>query len=275
VAAQNHITREAYFHPSDPAGWLKPGEPFIVDGLDWSWAFVIYEVVPGYPAYCIGTNGLVWSRSGNQYQPLLDRWVIYKGDRYKTGHTRVVLGYGLSKWRIFIHDLALIVFVGLRPDGMGCRHLNGNPRDNRITNLRWGTPKENADDRTIHGTHPVGSRSANSKMTECDVEEIYRRIEAGDTYQSIGESLGVDGSRITHIVRGDEWRHATLGRDPLPNMLIGSNNRNAKLTEADVVEIRRLAKGGMMQREIGLIYGINKATVSRIVNRKWWTHVAE
>lgn len=34
-----------------------------------------------------------------------------------------------------------------------CRHLNGNPYDNRLENLAWGTPSENMLDKVRHGTH--------------------------------------------------------------------------------------------------------------------------
>lgn len=50
-----------------------------------------------------------------------------------------------------VHELALLAFVGSRPDGMVTRHLNGDPSDNRLTNLAYGTGRENMLDRTRHG----------------------------------------------------------------------------------------------------------------------------
>jgi hypothetical protein len=44
---------------------------------------------------------------------------------------------------------------------MVCRHLDGNPINNRLENLRWGTHKENKADAIKHGTaHDIGMESS-------------------------------------------------------------------------------------------------------------------
>jgi hypothetical protein len=42
---------------------------------------------------------------------------------------------------------------------MVARHLNGNPADNRLANLQWGSLLENAADTRRHGTHNNGSKT--------------------------------------------------------------------------------------------------------------------
>lgn len=51
-----------------------------------------------------------------------------------------------------IHSLVMETFVGPRPEGMQVRHLNGNPLDNRLENLQYGTAAENQHDKFAHGT---------------------------------------------------------------------------------------------------------------------------
>lgn len=59
-----------------------------------------------------------------------------------------------------IHQLVLESFVGPRPNTDSVvRHLNGDPVDNRIENLVWGTASENAHDRVRHGTHNTAGRT--------------------------------------------------------------------------------------------------------------------
>jgi HNH endonuclease len=52
-----------------------------------------------------------------------------------------------------VHALVLEAFVGPRPAGFVTRHLDGNPANNDLTNLRWGTHSENVRDSIAHGTH--------------------------------------------------------------------------------------------------------------------------
>ena len=50
----------------------------------------------------------------------------------------------------------------------------------------------------------------------------------------------------------------------------GQKNGRAKITESQVLEIR---KSGLKQREISEIYGISQSTVSSIRNFHLWTHL--
>jgi DNA invertase Pin-like site-specific DNA recombinase len=54
----------------------------------------------------------------------------------------------------------------------------------------------------------------------------------------------------------------------------GSTNGQAKLTEDDVREIRRLyATGNFTQRELALEFGIARSAIGKIVRRQAWKHV--
>lgn len=53
----------------------------------------------------------------------------------------------------------------------------------------------------------------------------------------------------------------------------GSSHRLAKITEADVIEIRRMYASGSLQQAIGLRFGITQRSVSNIIRRKTWRHV--
>lgn len=73
------------------------------------------------------------------------------------GHLSVVLGRRNTR---MVHELVLTAFVGPRPAHCECRHLNGDPADNRLENLRWGTRSENILDAVKHGTWMTPQRIA-------------------------------------------------------------------------------------------------------------------
>lgn len=69
-----------------------------------------------------------------------------------------------------LHCVILAAFCGPCPNEMQCRHLDGNPANNNLENLCWGTPLENAADRDSHGTTAKGERNASASLTDEQVK---------------------------------------------------------------------------------------------------------
>jgi hypothetical protein len=51
-----------------------------------------------------------------------------------------------------VHVAVASLFIGPRPSGLLVLHNNGDFRDNRVVNLRYGTAKDNYEDAVRHGT---------------------------------------------------------------------------------------------------------------------------
>jgi hypothetical protein len=54
---------------------------------------------------------------------------------------------------ILTHRVVARAFHGEPPHGAEVRHMDGDPANNRASNLRWGTSSENKFDAVRHGTH--------------------------------------------------------------------------------------------------------------------------
>lgn len=62
-------------------------------------------------------------------------------------------------------------------------------------------------------------------------------------------------------------------RENLQPSRAGSGNGHAKLTEADVIEIRQKRDDGMLIREIAAEHGVSKTAVIEVVHGRSWSHV--
>ncbi len=91
--------------------------------------------IPGYTA---SWKGLPPHERCARIQPVKGK--MLRPGRRSSGHVTVALGRGNSQQ---VHALVLLAFVGPRPEGQEVLHLNHDPTDNRLENLRYGTRSEN------------------------------------------------------------------------------------------------------------------------------------
>jgi hypothetical protein len=166
----------------------------------------LVKEVPGWPMYLITNSGVVFSnaRIGSQGKPLT--W-LEDGSK----HYSVRLYDGHKGWKCkLVHRLVLEAFVGPCPDGYITRHLDGDPSNNRVTNLAWGTSKENAADTKRHGrpTRHLGSKHGMAKLTEFDVRMIVYTYRTGIVNaQEMSQAYGVSYATICSVIYKKHWRH--------------------------------------------------------------------
>ncbi len=127
--------------------------------------------------------------------------------------TRLV-GYPVRMAKV--HRLVLEAFRGPPPEGAEGSHLNGDPGDNRLSNLAWHTSRENAAMKIIHGTQHRGSSSHNAKLTEELVARLRRQQKTGDWpgCAVVAQEHGVSRCTIYFAVSGRTWKH--VGEPPSP-----------------------------------------------------------
>ena len=88
---------------------------------------------------------------------------ILKGMIHPRRYLRVRLYHNGQYVTKQIHRLVLQAFVGDCPNGMETRHLDGNPANNLLSNLKWDTKSENNKDRFRHGFTHKGDNNPSAK----------------------------------------------------------------------------------------------------------------
>ncbi len=167
----------------------------------------IWKDIPGYVGkYQVSNLGRVKSlerkvRSINWYTGKeFSRTVherILKPGPVNSGHLYVVLGHGEAGKPV--HQLVMKAFIGEAPQGMEVRHLNGDPTDNRLENLRYGTRTEN-----ILDVFYQGGRWR--KLSLNDV--VYSRFASfcGFPDKAIADELNVSELTIARIRKGRSYQ---------------------------------------------------------------------
>ena len=163
------------------------------------------KTIVDFPNYAVTEDGQVWSkrRKGTSGGPLIPHI-------RKDLHLQVKLHCG-KKWRTRkIHQLVLEAFVGPCPSGMMCRHLNGDPANNRLENLKWGTRSENQLDSVQHGTHyssgRYGEDHPTAKLSNKDRRLIIYQYSTGLFNKSeLSRLYKVSRTNIRALVNGNLW----------------------------------------------------------------------
>lgn len=165
--------------------------------------------VQDFPGYFVGTDGSIWSRRIKGHKAGLGPWKRVSAYRRPYGNRYCVVCLRhptTSKVRcLYIHALVLNAFVGLCPAGCQALHGDNNTANNRLDNLRWGTPLENAADKVQHGTQTHGERHSTAKLSNADVDRLFDLRAQGWKQRDIGTALGITQSHVSRILRGKSW----------------------------------------------------------------------
>lgn len=168
-----------------------------------------FRKIPGFPRYAIDEYGTVISvcASGRGKDRSWGHAKRLNPVPSQDGYLRVYLSQDGKENTVYVHAMVLTTFVGPCPEGLQCRHLDGNPANNHVTNLAWGTRLENDRDKLLHGTKQLGEEVNGAKLKASDVLEIRRRAANGERKSDIAKDFPVNHTTISRIVLRKTWTH--------------------------------------------------------------------
>jgi hypothetical protein len=177
---------------------------------------VEFRHVPDWPGYAASSDGFVWSckiKGGrwptSEARRLLGRWKKLKGSK-QDGYIKVALYGDDGRYsNPGVHQLVLLAFRG--PAGFPgaiARHFPDPCRhNNKIENLRWGTPADNGADKIAHGNSLRGAKNNRTKLTPALVLEIRRRATAGEKKKHLAAEFGIGYRTIFAVLNYETWAY--------------------------------------------------------------------
>tara|TARA_R100001244_G_scaffold113592_1_gene84097 strand:+ start:156 stop:632 length:477 start_codon:yes stop_codon:yes gene_type:complete len=149
----------------------------------------------GYPSFFISEDGEIYSLA--RKNGLYKRKQCFSRDGYR----KIRLTYKGGTLRV--HREVLKAFDRLPKKHELCRHLDGNPTNNNIKNLKWGTPKENAQDCLRHGRNVFSRHGEDSpvcKYTDKEIADVRQMKQDGATHKEIVEKYKMSKAHVSYIV---------------------------------------------------------------------------
>jgi hypothetical protein len=224
--------------------------------------------VKNWPGYWVNNLGEVWSSKkqvhrgkyhGGFKSVIGDTPTKKLSPGLRNGYPFVVFTKPGKRQGFSVHHLVLRAFHGPKPfENAVCRHLDGNPLNNTVDNLKWGTHKENTQDAVKAGIRGAGG--FNTSFSEEDITKIRATSYELGLFTKLGEEYDVTSVTISDIYYGKTWEH-----------LPGANK--PRLNEESVKVIKSYDTYHGINQDLASEYGVSPGTISSIRNGRTWAHV--
>lgn len=168
--------------------WVKARREF--DG--------VWLPIPGFPGYFASETGEIRSQH-----------TVLAATKQKSGHLIVCPSVGGKQRPEAVHRMVCAAFHGPCPEGLECRHRDGNPSNNRPGNLVWGTRLENQQDRHQHGTTNVGAKNGRAKLSAERMLSLGNRARAKEDPKALALEFGVSVSYVRNLASGARGKFLT------------------------------------------------------------------
>lgn len=162
-----------------------------------------FTKIPGYSNYLVSRDGRVKTTlyDGRFMKPGTDR----------NGYQRIYM-YGDDGKRkgVYLHQIMAQVFLSNSKNKPHVNHIDNNPKNNKLENLEWCTPKENRNHAAKQGRLPSlqGATNGHSKYSNELVLALRRLYATGKyTQMQLAKRFNMPFPTIHVIVKRKQWRN--------------------------------------------------------------------
>jgi hypothetical protein len=160
--------------------------------------------IPNLPGYHVTKDGKVYSRRTTRgytktYHPL--KYYIQKRDRYNKGNLTLTVTVRINRRPWKVHRLVALAYLPNPENKPQVYHKDNNRLNNNVSNLYWGTNKENHEQMARDGRSRKGRGENNpmSKLSNNQRREIIQRYSMGISSRKLANEYGVTHTLILGI----------------------------------------------------------------------------
>lgn len=174
----------------------------------------IWKDILGYEDfYQISSLGRIRSKQRafkrEKYIHIYKSKILYLVKQKNHDYLTIRLNNSILTKGYLVHRLVAIAFIPNPEKKKEVNHIDGNKRNNNMSNLEWCTAKENIRHSFKMGLHKsrIGSLNKNAKLSEIDVVNIKKMINSGIKNSKISGLFPVSAAAISNIKTGRIWSH--------------------------------------------------------------------
>jgi hypothetical protein len=155
-----------------------------------------------FPDYSVTADGRVWSHLSGRYLSTTPR---------PDGYVRISLRKDGHTHQRDVHRLVAAAFIPNPHNLPNVCHRDDDPTNNSVSNLFWGTQRDNMADMTAKGRRShkgaAGESNNKAKLTAAQVSDIRGRQRYQGLYDDLSREFGINPKQISAIYRGKAWKH--------------------------------------------------------------------
>ncbi|MBR1497753.1 MAG: HNH endonuclease [Oscillospiraceae bacterium] len=125
-----------------------------------------------------------------------------------SGYLTVNLHGNCKDVNMKVHRLVATAFIPNPLNKPEVNHIDGNKKNNHVSNLEWATGAENVDHAYSNSLMKSGDESKSAKLTKEQVNYIRKVHVKGDSTfgaKPLAKRFGVSDVTIRNIVNGKKW----------------------------------------------------------------------
>ena len=165
----------------------------------------IWKNIDGFDGYQVSNRGEVRSYLDRNYGLVDKPHFLKPREVNEFGHSHVALYKDKIQYNKSLHRIVAKAFLPNPNNYPLVRHLNNNPRDNRVENLAWGTYKDNTKDSIDTGTFHYNYHNFTRDEIEKSVETNRTPVKAIDieTGEEQCYKSQQEAARCLHLSQGN------------------------------------------------------------------------